>query len=304
MSVCSCNVTLGNTGTPNCYPVMGVTKKAFIVPYYDDAGSVNRIDLSTLTFDQTYLDGKINATDDSQRWFPLPEFKNVEDVKGDSLTESFNDGSVVFIQEGARTFNAVMLKQSSVFLGKLKEARCTEIGVFFVDQNGNFIGSQIEEGFLYPIKIDENTWNPVLMKSTDTTIQKIMLSFEFDRNELDENLRMITANSITADLLNSRGLLDVNAAYSAISTTGFTATMTLDYGNVLDPLKFKGAVLADFTLYNETTAASVVITSVTESSDGVYDFVIPAQTSADVMTLTLSKNGYELYSSDVTVTIP
>ena len=55
---------------------------------------------------------------------------------------------------------------------------------------------------------------------------------------------------------------------------------------------FKGAVLADFDLYNDTATASVVITSVTESPDGTYTFVIPAQTSADSMTLNLQKDGF------------
>ena len=99
-----------------------------------------------------------------------------------------------------------------------------------------------------------------------------------------------------------RGILDVNAVYSSISTTGFVMATTSDYGDVKTPLVVKGLLLADFSLYNNTAAASVVITSVTESPDGTYTFVIPAQTSADVMTLTISADGFEL--QDTTITIP
>jgi hypothetical protein len=91
-------------------------------------------------------------------------------------------------------------------------------------------------------------------------------------------------------------------AATSISTTGFSTELTYDYGTAVTKQKFKGAVLADFTLYNETTTASVTITSVTEATDGNYDFVIPAQTSADVLTLSLSKDGFEM--TDLTVTIP
>jgi hypothetical protein len=46
----------------------------------------------------------------------------------------------------------------------------------------------------------------------------------------------------------------------------------------------------------------VVITSVTESPDGTYTFVIPAQTSADVLTLNLQKDGFDMTA--LTVVIP
>jgi hypothetical protein len=48
-----------------------------------------------------------------------------------------------------------------------------------------------------------------------------------------------------------------------------------------------------------------VITSVTESSDGVYDFVIPTATSADVLALTPSKTGFDFAAVTATaITIP
>jgi hypothetical protein len=61
-------------------------------------------------------------------------------------------------------------------------------------------------------------------------------------------------------------------------------------------------LLADFTVYNETTTSAVTITSATELPDGTYTFVFAAQTSADVLTLALVKDSLEM--TDLTVTVP
>ena len=99
------------------------------------------------------------------------------------------------------------------------------------------------------------------------------------------------------------GLTDVNVAVSNESTTGFTGVATLDYGSCLNPEKFVGAQLADWSLYNDTQDAAVVITSATEGPDGTYTFVYAAQTPADVLTLTINlSTGFEL--STTTITTP
>ena len=67
-----------------------------------------------------------------------------------------------------------------------------------------------------------------------------------------------------------------------------------------------GLELADFSLAETSPSpGAIVITSVTESSDGVYDFVIPTATSADVLALTPSKTGFDFAAVTATaITIP
>lgn len=289
---CKCNVSLSNTGLPNCEPIASVTKKIILVPYYDNSGNVNSIDL-TATLNQVYFTGKINAADASQRWYPLPEIKNVTEEKTDSIFESFDDGTQAFIREGNRSFSGIMPSKSPAFLEKIKEYRCATIGAYLIDKDGNLIGASIEAGYLYPIKIDQTSWDARLVKATDSTIQKIQLTFSFHVDERDEDLRMITADEVSpVRLLSLAGLLDVNAEYTNESTTGFDAKLYTDFGSVLNPITVKGLVLGDFALYNETDAAAVTISSVTENN-GTYSFTFAAQTSGDVLTLTPTKNGYD-----------
>lgn len=303
MAACDCNVVFGNTGTPNCVPIGNVTYRLIGVPTYDSTGARNYIDTTT-TLDQSYFDALINQSDSTKRWYPLPVMKNVEDVRGEDLTESFNDGSIAFIQEGSRTFTGITIKNPSpTLLGKIKKWRCSEISVFVIDTDGNILGNGSEADKLYPFKLDSETWSPKYMKTTDTTVAKIQIDYTYAKDEVDEDIKMIASDETSIDVKDLEGLIDVNAgAATSIATTGFVTELTYDYGTQVTAQKFKGAILADFTLYNETTTSSITVTSVTESPDGTYTFVIPAQTSADVLTLSLAKDGFEM--TDLSITIP
>lgn len=312
---CKCDNTLGNTGTPTCQPIMSVMKNIIVVPRFDSTGARNYIDL-TATLNQAYFTGKVNESDPSKRWYPIRDIKNVTSEKGDSIIETFEDQSTVFIQEGVRSFAGLLAKQSPNYLKKIKDYRCTEIDIYVVDKEGNLIGMKTEEGKLFGIMVDNQSWNPTLAFGTDTTVQKILLAFNFEIDEKDENLEMITASDINpVNLLNLSGLLDVYSKVSGISTTGYTLTLTYSYGSVLNKGKVKGLVLADFIssvtattakVRNQTDSTDITISSVTETSDGVYVFVItPAQTSADVLIPFAKKNGFDFADLKLnTVVIP
>lgn len=293
---CKCDVGLGNTGTPTCQPIATVAKKLVVVPTYDSTGAKNSITL-TDTLDEAYLTAKINAANSADRWFPLPLMENVTQERAETITEVSGSGKIARIREGVRSFSGEMWKQSPTFLGKLKEAQCVDISVFVIDADGNVLGScPSADGKLYPIAVDKDSWDVQMASATDSTVQKVVLSFQWSDNERDEYVSMITEDDYSFDILNAKGLLDVTSEYSAISTTSFTATLSTAYGSKANPVKVKGLVLGDFALAELTpTPGAVTITSVTESADGVYvvDFSGDPQTSADVLELTITKDGFD-----------
>ena len=299
MAACDCNVVFGNTGVADCVSIGSVTYRLIGVPTYDSTGVKNYIDTTT-TLDSAYFTALINQTDDSKRWYPLPPMLNVEDVRGEDLTESFNDGSTAFIQEGARTFTGITIKKPSPeLLGKMKSWRCSTISLFVIDIDGNILGDGSEAGKLYPFKVDSETWSPKYMKTTDSTKAKIQIDYTYSKDEVDENIKMIAASETSIDVKDLEGLQDVTGTVDTIIATGFTGTFKGIYGTAVSANLIKGLLLADFVLYNETTTSAITLTSVTETSDGVYVFVFVAQTAADVMTLSLAKDGLEM--TDVTV---
>jgi hypothetical protein len=191
MSVgCNCTNGLGNTGEPNCIPIQSVTSTLIQVPLYASDGTRNGIDLSAPLPTWSTL---VNKTDASMRWFPLPKFENVEMPKADSQFEESNSGRKVFLREGVRSFAGELWAEdsSTTLLGKLKGNRCVDFGVYIVDVNGNLVGSE-ENGFLYPVPVDNPSFDPRWMVATDSTTSKIMVGFDFARLFDDSTLYMIT----------------------------------------------------------------------------------------------------------------
>jgi hypothetical protein len=298
MAACNCDITLNNTGTPSCTPIMGVGVKPIMVPLTADDGTANVITISSYTGSQAEWDARTENLDRSKRYYPLPEFKNVEDVKGDTIFESFNDTSNLFVQEGTRTYTGILPNQAPTLLGNLKDAKCTKFGLFIIDDCGNLIGNISSDGLsLEPVPVDQNTWNPILIKSTDTTVQKIQLSFEFSRLTKDEDLRIIKSTDSEIALLGLDGLVDLEASFATITATGAFATVTYDRGEAAN-VPFENVLVGEWTLFNKDTALAVVPSSANETPAGVYEFVYTAQTAGDIMQLSLIKDGFELFKAE------
>lgn len=307
-TICNCNTGLGNTGLPNCTSIADVTKRIILVPITANDGTINEYQISSTTFNSAFFTARVNDADASKRWYPLPDIENIEDLRGDPIFETLNNGKNIFIQQGSRTFSGVIIKQGSQYLKKLEAATCVKFGAFVIDKSGNLIGNGYSKaGYLRPIKIDNNTWVPRLLKTTDTEIGKIQLTFEWDINEQDSNIGMVSANDILIDLFDLVGLIDVYAdAATSITTTGFTINLYNYFGTLKDKGEIQGLVAADFDLYNETDNAAVTISTATEVSSGTYAFTFAAQTSADVLKLSVDKNGYDstVGLETVSITIP
>lgn len=295
---CECNLSLSNLGTPGCQPIMGETKKLAFIPTYANDGTKNTIDSTAIT--ASTITDLINHADPSKRLYIAPLVQNVEDVRADPVLEEDNAGNTYFIKDGKRTFTGVFFKQSTTFLQKLEAAECGTISVYFITKDDQLVGAANGTD-LDPVQIQNDSLYTTLVKGTDTEVQKVQINFTISELESDSSLRIITATEAGISFIAQVGLLDVNQVVTNEAIGGATSTLTMDYGSLITKLSIKGAVLADFALYNNTTASAVIITSVTESTDGVYDLVYPDQTASDSLTLTFAKNGYETTTSTYTV---
>jgi len=292
---CDCNVGLSNTGRPNCVPLFSVTNSLIQVPLFDNDGIQNGIDLTAPL--PNWVADLVNAADPSQRWFPLPAFENVELPKADSQFEEAASGRMAFLRQGKRSFAGELWADDSTptFLGKLEKGRCIDFGVYIVDVNGNLIGSKVGD-FLYPIKVDNASWDPKFGFATDSTIQKIMLGFDFDRLFNEYTMYMITPEEAGIDFSTLKGLVDVNITFVSAPTTGQSViTANVNYGTALNPVNYIGAdAPADWTLTNTTTGLPVTIDAVTPDGLGGYVLDYSAGvTAADVLNLATNKTGFE-----------
>ena len=285
---CNCNAGLANTGRPNCLPIQSVTSKLIMVPLYANDGTANYLDLTSPL--PTWSD-LINEADSSKRWFPLPNFENVELPKADSQFEEASSGRMVFLRQGKRSFSGELWAEDSspTLLSKLQNNRCVDFGVYIVDVNGNLVGSKQNDG-LYPIPVDNPSFDPKYMFATDSTTSKIMVAFDFDRLFDEGTMYMITPTEAGVNFNDLTGLIDVNFNNKVITAGQLVADLALDYGTALNPIKFIGAVAADFAITINGAPGS--LTSVTESPDGTYIFVFTATTGDDIV-ITIDKDGYD-----------
>lgn len=288
---CNCNAGLSNTGRPNCVPIQSVTSKLILVPLQANDGTLNGIDLSAPI--PTWSD-LVNEVDASKRWFPTPGFENVELPKADSQFEEANSGRMVFLRQGKRSFSGELWAEDSspTLLSKLQNNRCVDFGVYIVDVNGNLVGSKVN-GYLYPIPVDNPSFDPRYMFATDSTVSKIMVAFDFDRLFDEGTMYMITPTEAGINFNDLQGLIDVNFTNQVETpNTDVTYDLVFDYGTAYNPLQFIGAVLADFQLYNNTTASVVSLASVVENNDGNYTFTY-AFVTGDSYTLSVEKDGFD-----------
>jgi len=314
MSNCTCAKSAQNLGSPVCEEKMKYAQGIIIVAMTDDAGTANFIANGT-TINSGTVTTKLNLADASQRWFLIKNIKNaVIADRGEDVNETFDDGSAKFIEEGVATTNFIIASQSPTMVGKLKSHRCNKNGFYFYDKDGKLFGIKDTAGNLYPIAIEDETWSVKASYPTATTGYNIPVTFKWRKDMVDENLGYWD-NTVNWSLSTVTSILDVNVVVSNETATGFTLTLTSDYGAVNSASPIEGLVITNFISSVTSTAskirrtnntpADVSITSVTESADGVYDFVIPSATSGDILQPAASKSGFDFTNLlDVTVVIP
>lgn len=283
---CNCNAGLSNTGKPGCLPIQSVTSGLIMVPLQANDGSLNFIDL---TSPLPIWSDLINEADSSKRWFPLQGFENVELPKADTIFEEANSGRMVYIRQGKRSFAGELWGETPTFYGKLNTNRCVQFGVFIVDVNGNLIGSKVGDR-LFPIPVDNQSFNPTYMFATDTTTSKVMVAFDFERLFDEGTMYMITPTEASQNFNDLNGLLDVNFNNYVPTAGQLVAELVLDYGTALNPIQFTGADAADFNLTVNGISATFI--GVNEVSAGTYEFDFAATTGDDVV-ISVDKLGYD-----------
>jgi hypothetical protein len=263
-----------------------------MVPLTDNQGNLNGINLTNPL--PTWSD-LVNEADASKRWFPLPEFENVELPKADSQFEEANSGRMAFLRQGKRSFAGELWGDDSTptLLGKLSAGRCVQFGIYIVDVNGNLIGSKSGQ-FLYPITVDEQSWDPKFMFASESTVQKIMLGFDFYRLFDESTMYMITTGEAGINFNDLNGLIDVNLTEVAqVTTASITVSAAFDYGTALNPIIFQGAnLVADWSIYNVTTSTLIgVPNTVVEAPAGTY-LISKTLVPTNVYTLSVAKDGF------------
>lgn len=296
-ALCNCSDGAFNTGQPNCVDVMDRAKYLIFVQTRKNDGTLNTIPAGT-TFDQTYLDGRVNA-DADERWYIFPILKNYTAERADPITEDIDSISYP-VAEGTKTVSGELIgKLGAPVMKKIVDSfNCGSYSYFIVSQANQLAGYQPDsQTDLLPIPIEPGTMWSKFMEATKTTQSRVMQNFSVREDVNDGDLKYIPASDITADLANPQVMAEIQLDVTSPQTlpTEVEVTLTYEYfGTFGNPQPLEGiSLVADFTVVNQTTSLPITPSGVVENSPGVYVLTIPAQTTSDVIAVTLNKDYFE-----------
>lgn len=294
----------GNTGYyTTCDSNFKAMRGMFITPTYDSDGVLNMIEAGTL-IDAAYLTARLNDTDTSKRWYPLMGVEAATSERADPTFFDNPSGAAEFVKQGVRNLSYELRKRGPEFLGQISACVCSEYSVYFIDLDGKLRGMITAVGVdsdFFPVKIQPASFYPSLVQATEDNPEHLLVKFQYGLTEKDELLRTYPDGLITADLLAAKGLVDVYAAFSTITATGFVVDLTTRYTNG-NKAKVTGLIAGDFTLEDVTDSSSISITTVTESltTPGKYTFVHASTTTSKVKMLSATKPGYDFTPVEAT----
>lgn len=290
--ICSCETVMGNTGLPSCYKALTLASGIFMTPTYANDGTKNVITTS-VSVDDAFITAKINNADQSKRWFPLQKLNAVTSERAEPTFDTRSDGGNAFVKQGIRSFSFEIWEGGARFKKQLDKGRCREFS-FFIINEGRIIGLDLtdEQLELAPIRIAKDSLVVNYLFATDTTVEKVSVSFQFDQRENDGNLSYVEVAD-DADLTGYRGLLDIHSEIVQNTLTTVTVKLFNKYGAANNKNVLTGLVAGDFALYNVTDSAAVTVNSSVESPEGSYLLTFSAQTANDVLRITPTKAGYD-----------
>jgi hypothetical protein len=288
---CVCSGKIQNSGDPGG-ALFSVVVSTYVVPLLADDGIKNYLDLTAANLG-TELLSKVNHTDPSKRFYPYHQLKNVTKEQPEGTFETSDNDERFKLRSGIKTVAYEMWAKTNQYFGKVSDV-CPPFGIIEVDECGNIRGT-LSGTELHPRKVNQYSYDSRFMDKTNAAASKIMVSFDFDRLTADADQWMVPASAFgVLSPLFINGMVDVNLTITPLTATTLTVVAELPFGTALERLKFRGGLLANFTLFNVTDASTIALDTVVEnvSVPGEYLVTIDAAdtpTTADVVSVTVFK---------------
>ena len=291
---CTCGDVHGNTGTPNCSQLIKKALGLGVLSMVKGNGDLNRIGLTTLG--SFAFDELLSESDRTARVYPITELRNVTHPDEAEQYATDSAGGKIEVRDVVYRFACEKWEVSPVYVQKLKNGKCNRNGVYLFNADG-LVGLRRDQ-YLYPIEI--KAYAPKYSHATDADPSKLMLSFDYAQNTNVGELWLISWAELGLTINDIKGLIDLNYTETSAPVDGGTNTtvsysLTTDYGyGNPETQNVDGLVMADFTAFNVTTGLSISLVSVTETPDVDYAFVMPSQTTADVIKISVATStGFE-----------
>lgn len=300
-SLHSCSYVNNNFGDAKCRALFSQGYIVVPVPYFDADGDINGLDLTANpALNAAYFQGKVTESQVTA-WRPTPPILDFKTERADVVTQDFNNGlTKIRVSDGLRTVGFIFGENAPITKRKIESMNKDNWGFYLIDKKGNLIGSR-REGTPYkildPIRIQLGSITDKFTFPGDQTIQMNMVAFTVDPSFDDADIAMIEAGTMTYDLRTLTGLIDADLIRNTainVSSTGFAIVADTLQGSVNQPILIEGLVKADFVDTNQTTGATITITTVTETAPGYYTFVVPTMTAGVLYKIECTTPGFHI----------
>lgn len=284
---CTCGTGVDGFGFIDCY---GKPSRVVGIGFQQlKSGSTENYILAPLS--QSVWEGWLYNKDGSLRISVLNNLTEYTSERDDAITETIDDIDY-YLKDGKKMVSFTVVGAPYKLKAFVEGLRCSKNGFYGLSESNQVLGRRSATNTLHilPIPIQKGTLTSKMIDATNATFSKMMVSFQLDERYDDSEFVYYNAPA-DVDLLGTEALIQANASATVDSATAITVTLAWSLsgavGAALEPLtNFDTASF--FSLYNETTAASVTISGITESPAGSYELTFVAQTTADVLTLSPS----------------
>lgn len=293
----TCVNNINDLFAADCPFGLKVMAKLFFQPIKDSQGNKNGFD-SVADFNLANINTALADSDQFARFYPADDtVENVEDVRGDSITQEFSSGNVAYISQGGRTITVFYPYANPQLADQYKSLQSLNVGFTYADIDGNYVyqTDAATHKKVYPINILKGSLNPTVIPATDTTVPGVQIQFTVPKTFDDSLTRVIPRDIHGIDLFND---IAARKQVFAPTSTAIATKTTIELTTVYDA-PVTGLLIGNFALYNNTTTAAVTIDSVTEISDGVYELAhASGVTAGNVLAPTVTFSPATTYNFD------
>ena len=293
MCIEACGGGFPNGGHPNCKTVLKEAKRFLVGPVNDVDGNAIVIPSGT-TVDSAFIKNLIFR--DVDKFTLLEVVENVATSREADIQQTFTSGAIASVDQGVRTHSSFCPFVEPVYGKVFESIKRTESQIFVISTDGSLRGMAVDcdnsamRGILVEPGSFQYQW--IEPSKGTPTVQGYNITWQYGTTELDYKAIQIAAANISGiNLVTYPGVLGVTLSLTggvAASTTGVSIDATFaGFGSFDSATPFEAGVATDFSVYNETTAASVSFT-LSQDPSGTYVIVFDsAQTSSDVLTISL-----------------
>lgn len=278
-TICSCaNPSYPVLGRPDCVLEMRAIAFPVIVPRFKaDGVTRNTIDLTSPTLGQDIKDLIATSTALMERIYPFPRTENVTFERTETVYETANSTRKYKIPNvgGVRTMKFETWGKDAVhnILRELKKIGCSDVDFFLADVSGSLWGilDNPSDTVMRGYEMATETFDAFKEYATDTTTQKLMISWDLDNAECEENSYGISSEVLGYSATSLKPLTPANITLAELDATHVQFTVNEPDGSFAGSPVVGLTVGATFEVTSDIDGVVAEVT-VTETSDGVYSY--------------------------------